>query len=505
MAKLCVPLTEITPDEMLRAMHRLPGYVHIAEIRLDYLWKTRPKSLALDLENICRRKDRPIILTVRPQREGGAYAGDEAERLELLRSAASLGADFIDVELDSIAALGDVSGQTRRIVSYHNFRETPPDLEGIFRRLQASGADVVKIAVRARDIVDTLPVLKLLERHARTVPTIALSMGAEGIPTRILAAKFGAFLSFASFREERASAEGQVPFGEMEQMYRFSRISRSTAVYGVVANPVAHSMSPAIHNAAFAELNMDAVYLPFKVAQPAPFLDGYQPYDLKGLSVTIPHKEAVLRLMDEVDELARRVGAVNTVAIREGRRYGSNTDVAAALAALEGAVRRAGGQSLGGCTALLLGAGGASRAIAFGLIGRVRKLIIANRTLSRAQELAAAAGAEVCPFEETGSLSPDIIINTTSVGMYPKVEESPVPPSMLRAGMVVFDAVYNPIHTLLLRQAEEAGCTTASGFEWFVSQAAAQFETWTGLPAPRKRMAEVVRARLAPSRTADRE
>jgi len=329
------------------------------------------------------------------------------------------------------------------------------------------------------------------------MPTIALSMGEEGLPTRVLAAKYGAFLSYASLAPGKGSADGQVPYEEMEGLYRFSRISRRTSVYGVVANPVAHSMSPAIHNAAFAEVGLDAVYLPFKVTDPAAFLDAYERHDLRGLSVTIPHKEAMVPLMDEVDELTARIGALNTVTVRNGRRYGSNTDVAAALAALEHAARQAGLLPLERRAALLVGAGGAGRAIAYGLAGRVGRLIIANRTVWRGRKLAGEIGAEACGLHDIPALSFDILINTTSVGMHPNTDETPVAASVLRPGMVVFDAVYNPIETRLLCEARQAGCVTASGFEWFVSQAAAQFETWTGMPAPRARMAEVVRERLS--------
>ncbi len=496
MAKLCVSLTEKSAAETLSAMRGLPACVDMVEVRLDY-FRQNTRTVRAGLEEVCRNKDRPIIVTNRPCREGGRYRGSERSRLDSLRRAAALGADYVDVELDSVSALGEISPGTGKIVSYHNFECTPADLEEIHRHAVAVGADVAKIAVRAQRVVDTLPVLELLERRAAAVPTIALAMGEEGMPSRVLAAKFGAFLSYASLAAGRGSADGQVPYREMEETYRFSRIGPNTTLYGVVANPVAHSMSPTIHNAAFAEVGLDAVYLPFKVSRPAAFLDGYQRHELKGLSVTIPHKEAMVPLMDEVDELTARMGALNTVAIRDGRRYGSNTDVGAALSALEEAARRAGLLPLQRRTVLLEGAGGAARAIAYGLAGRVGRLIIANRTVSRAEKLAEEVGAEACGLDEVSSLRPDLLVNTTSVGMYPRVDETPAPSSVLRPGMVVFDAVYNPMETRLLREAREAGCTTASGFEWFIGQAAAQFEAWTGLSAPRERMAEVVKKRLS--------
>ncbi|MCK4374699.1 MAG: shikimate dehydrogenase, partial [Candidatus Brocadiae bacterium] len=210
-------------------------------------------------------------------------------------------------------------------------------------------------------------------------------------------------------------------------------------------------------------------------------------------------KEAMLALMDEVDELAARIGAVNTVAIKDGHRFGCNTDVAAAVGAIEKAVSRAGLAPLAGRSVLLVGAGGAARAIAYGLRDKVARLTIANRTVERGRKLAAELGAEACSLGEMEGLVPDILINGTSVGMWPQVEESPVPAAMLREGMVVFDSVYNPIRTRLLGEAEAAGAVTASGLDWFVNQAAAQFELWTGVPAPRDVMEEAVRRHLAAS------
>ena len=496
MTHLCVPIIEPTAQAALERMRELPRYVGLVEVRLDYIWKARPNAAGAAVDALCLGKDRPIIVTLRPEREGGLCGAPEGQRMELLRRAARAGADFIDVELDSVAALGEVGGKTRRIVSQHDFSGTPGDLESLHRRALQAGADVVKIAVRARDITDCFPVIELLKRHAGAVPTIALSMEEEGLITRVLAPKFGAFLSFASMAEGKGSAPGQVSFREMEELYRFSSINPSTPLYGVVANPVAHSMSPAIHNAAFAALGLDGVYLPLKVTDPARFLKGFERYDLRGLSVTIPHKGAMAALMDELDDLSASVGAVNTVSYRDGRRLGSNTDVAAALQTLEGACRRAGLLPMAGRTVLLLGAGGAGRAMAHALTGLAGRLVIANRTVERAERLCEELGAECCGLDEIQGLAPDIVINTTSVGMHPHVDASPVPASMLRRGMVVFDAVYNPIETLLLREAREAECVTVAGFEWFVRQAATQFETWTGHPAPRERMAEVVRERL---------
>jgi shikimate dehydrogenase len=203
--------------------------------------------------------------------------------------------------------------------------------------------------------------------------------------------------------------------------------------------------------------------------------------------------------MHDVDELAAAIGAVNTVSIRGGRRSGFNTDVEAAVAAVEEAAGRAGLAPLAQRSVLLVGAGGAARAIAYGLRRKVGRLTIANRTVARAEKLAAELGAAFCGLDQMQACAPDVVVNATSVGMWPRVDDTPVPAAMLHEGMAVFDSVYNPIRTRLLREAEEAGAVTASGLEWFVNQAAAQFELWTGRNAPRQVMEDVVRSRLCAS------
>jgi len=488
MAKLCVALSETTTEAMLAAMRAVSDGVDIIELRLDAVGDLDAEQV----RRLCAAKDRPIIVTNRAEREGGLRAQPEDERLEMLRLAADCGADYVDVECDASAALGPLPGQTARIVSHHDFAGTPDDLDAWVDRLHEAGADIAKLAVTARTFIDTPAVLQLLQRRAHQAPLIALAMGEPGVATRVLAGKFGGFLTFAAPAAGPGTAPGQVSVQDMLGRYRFADIGPATEVYGVAANPVAHSLSPAIHNAAFAATGRDAVYLPLKVDDCAALLDDMAPLGLRGLSITIPHKATMCALMDEVDELSARVGVINTVRLAGGRRYGCNTDVAAAVGAIVSAAARAGITSLQGRSVLLIGAGGAGRAIAWGLHAEGAVLTIANRTASRAVALAAELDIESCPLENIAALRPDILVNATSRGMWPAVDDSPVPPELLRTGMVVFDSVYNPARTRLLREAEQAGCITASGLEWFAAQAAAQFEFWTGKPAPMEVMRGVI-------------
>ena len=451
------------------------------ELRLDSMREC-------GLERLLAAAPCPVIATFRPRREGGLYGGPEEPRLETLRRAARLGAAYIDIEQDAMEALGDVR-PAKRIVSYHNFRETPADLADLHARLAGLGADVVKIAVTARHILDCAAVLRLL-RDART-PTIALAMGERGVLTRLLAPKFGSFLTYASFGDGSPEAgPGQIPLDEMLRLYRVHRIGRATRVYGVIADPVAHSLSPAIHNAAFAALDLDAVYVPLWVeGDAAAFVHAMREFEFDGYSVTIPHKQKVMEAMDDLAPLARRVGAMNTVVRRpDGSLFGTNTDISAAVASIEAVVGRG---WLRGKRTLLLGAGGLGRAIAFALADSGAHLTITDVDLPRAEALTREVGAVAVrsAFRVPHS---ELLLNCTPVGMHPDVNASPVPAEMLRKEMVVYDAVYNPAETKLLRDARAAGCRTVAGLDHFVRQAVEQFELWTGQPAPVDTMRRVV-------------
>ncbi len=488
---ICIPITARSESGMAAMMAQAAPLADLLELRMDL-------APGIALEPLLRNRPRPVIVTNRPVREGGEYAGEESARMALLQQAVDLGAEYVDVELDSVGRIRR-GPRTRLIVSHHDFTHTPEHVEEMHRHLVQAGADIAKFAVKANDILDNLRVLRVLQRAKH--PTIALCMGELGVISRILGRKYGNFLTFASLAAGRESAPGQLTAEELRVLYRYQKIGPKTALYGVIANPVAHSMSPAIQNAAFEALGLDAVYLPFKVeGDPAEFVRAFRELDAQGYSVTLPHKQTIIAAMDEVDETVRQAGAMNTVINRGGRLCGANTDIPAALGAIEEAL---GGGAPGpvpllkGKEVLLIGAGGAARAVAYGLMARGAYVLVANRTHERAVALAREISAQAVPMDRIGPLRPQILINTTSVGMWPNMDESPLPAAMLRKGMIVFDAVYNPPETRLLRDAKAAGCLCVSGVEWFVRQAALQCEMWTGRPAPHEIMEDVVLKRLA--------
>jgi 3-dehydroquinate dehydratase/shikimate dehydrogenase len=455
------------------------------------------------------------VITCRPLREGGRFTGDESQRLDLLRRAAAPGPLAVDVEMD--VPPSDWPGGPI-ILSHHDFARVPADLDGLIRRLDASPAAINKVAFTAAGAEDALLALDVL-RAARK-PTIALAMGQAGVASRILARKFGAFGTFASLDRGAESAPGQPTLAEFKDLYRWDSIGPATAVYGVIGCPVAHSMSPAIHNAAFAAAGLDAVYVPLLV-QPGPanfnrLMDALLArgwMDVRGLSVTIPHKENALAYLGAqatrrnaaarspgvaIDELAMKIGAVNTITIgTDGTLRGDNTDYSAALDALccRMGIERAG---LAGQGVAVLGAGGAARSIVAALRHHDAEVTVYNRTVARAERLADEFACRAAPIDAADRTDARIIINCTPVGMDPNLDESPlgrIPPG----AKVVFDTIYNPVRTRLLRDAALAGCLTVTGLEMFVNQAVAQFEIWTGRPAPREVMREVVLRRLTHS------
>ena len=500
---ICVPLVSGSRQELERDLREAARVADVVEFRLDYLGGARPREL-LALSPL------PAIFTCRRGSDGGRWQGRESDRLALLQEAVDAGAAYVDVEVDAAAGLRRRPA-TMTIISSHNFEETPEDVEEVYARVARLQPDVVKVVTTARDILDNLRLFRLL-KHA-VLPTIAFAMGERGLVSRVLTRKFGGYLTFAALRRGAESAPGQPTAEELHSLYHYREITAQTAVFGVIGNPIGHSLSPHIHNAALRQAGLDAVYLPFLVDDVVKFVRGFAAVPVTGYSVTLPHKVAVMQALDEVEPTAREIGAVNTVVRRDGRLLGSNTDCTAAIGALLSALGgRVGDRSpLAGKSVVLLGAGGAARALAFGLRREGAGLTILNRTAAKAEELARPLGVEWGGLERLGESRCDVLINTTSVGMFPRVDESIVPRAALRPGMVVFEAVYNPMKTRLLRDAEAAGCLTVSGVDWFVEQAALQFEAWTDRPAPRGLMRDIVvrtltereaeRSRTAGSRT----
>jgi 3-dehydroquinate dehydratase/shikimate dehydrogenase len=464
----------------------------LVELRLDFI------LTPINLKRLLADRPCPVVVTIRRQRDGGRWTKSEDERLMILRQAIATGVEYVDLEEDVAASIPRF-GKTKRIVSYHNFQETPENLPSLHTRMAAMDADVVKIATMAHSPHDFLKLLRIM-RYSRA-PTVGICMGEIGTPSRILAAKFGAPFSYATFHAERMLAPGQLTYQQMKEIYHYEDINADTEIFGVIADPVAHSLSPLLHNAAFVQSKMNRVYIPFRVPREElpQFMTDCRELGVKGLSVTIPHKEEILHHVHKIDEASQEVGASNTVVWKDDAPLGFNTDYRAAMSSIDKAFGggEEGGSALEGKIALVLGAGGVARPIVYGLRKRGAVVVIASRTPQRADDLAMRFKGRSLSWSLRHSIRPDVLVNCTPVGMHPNVDETPYDATYLRAGMVVFDTIYNPEQTLLIKQARENACETITGVEMFVAQAALQFRLFTGEEAPVEVMRQTLRRAIS--------
>jgi 3-dehydroquinate dehydratase/shikimate dehydrogenase len=463
--RLCVTVAAATMADLRAGRDAAAGVADLVELRLDAVEQP-------DVAGALADRLTPVIVTCRPVWEGGAFTGSEHERLALLTDALELGAEYVDVEFAAgVSALIARTGGRRVIVSSHDFEGVPTDLEARVAAMRATGAEVVKVAVTARTLSACLPLLALARRDPR--PLALMAMGASGVATRILASRFGSCWVYAG----DAIAPGQIPPRRMLGEFGFRRIGPSTRVYGVIGRPVAHSVSPAMHNAAFQATGLDAVYLPLEAESVDDFMQFARAVGVAGASVTAPFKVEAFERADECDSVSRRIGAVNTLKREDDRWVGCNTDVEGFLAPLATVM------PLAGARATVLGAGGAARSVVAALASSCASVTVSARRRGQAAALSDATGSAL------GDWPPpigtwDLLVNATPVGTHPHVDDMPIPETAL-AGGLVYDLVYNPPRTALLGAAERRGCRTIGGLDMLVAQARAQFAWWTGTtPAP---------------------
>lgn len=500
-ARVCAVITEETVDAARAAIKQATTVAELIEIRLDYL---RDFDFG-DHEHLrALLQDRPLpsIITCRSTQEGGKQFVEDGVRLKLLVEGARYLADYCDIEAAHYEEAAKFSPDlSRLIVSYHNFDETPTDLNAIYDRVTALPAAVHKIVTRANTVTDSLAILKLLDR-ARTErrELIALAMGEPGVSTRVLGPSFGGFLTYGSLGLGKESAPGQTSCDELTNTYRVHRISRRSAITGLVGSPVAQSASPAMHNSAFAALDLDFVYLPFEVEDLEAFFGRFirqatreLDWNLRGLSITIPHKSAVIPLLDEIDPIARRVGAVNTVVVRDGLLVGYNTDVQGSMEPLQKLC------TLSGERCGVIGAGGAARAVIHGLVERGAHVSVFARDSKTGRAMTESFDVSILPIEALAASDVSVVINTTPVGMLGhSVGLSPVPRAWLRDRRIAYDLVYNPLETRFLADARAESCQTISGLDMLIAQAALQFELWTGRQPPIDVMRHAATVKIIP-------
>ena len=478
---LCIALGFPSTEKLLEQASReaLAGETFL-EFRLDHLSNPAEGTAAIR----AFRAQYPgcsILATCRRHQNHGKFNGSIAEEVRILLDAVSSGARAVDLEIESAETAGPMVEELRSaaflIVSYHNFDGTP-SVDVLVRRMSRVPADAYKIVTTARKPSDNFRVLSIA-RGPHRVPVVVLAMGEAGFPTRVLSPAFGGLFTYAAPIAAEGTAPGQISSRRLRNEFRLGKFTRDAHIYGVIADPVRHSLSPQVHNRAFQARRMDAVYLPFlvKTGQLRDFFVLARQLPIAGASVTIPHKQKVMRCLDAIDPLARRIGAVNTVWRKAGKWRGANTDAQGVLKPMEKRLR------LAKSSVLLVGNGGAARGAAYAMSEAGAKLSIVGRNIDRVRALAKACDAEVLSTAQLPGRRFDALVHATPLGMSPHTNEcffeGDIPAD------VVLDMVYNPLETVLLRRAREQHCEVIPGIEMFIEQAAQQFEIWTGETAPR--------------------
>ena len=460
------------------------------EFRLDYLDKPLAAFGAVK-QFLGENPLVTAIATCRRAANGGKFKGTIAAELEVLHKAVASGFQMVDVELETAEAITDGEFEKLRsrgsalLISYHDFQATK-DLDGIFDRIRPFEPEFIKIVTTARSLADNVLMMRFLERKSDMANMVGLCMGDQGILSRVLSVRAGSVFTFAAATQGEETAPGQIAARALSDTYRIHQIDAATRVYGVAGNPIMHSLSPLMLNTAFHRETLNAVYLALQTTKLADLLTLVRELPLAGLSVTMPLKQEVLKQLETMDPVSKQIGACNTIVrSNDGKLYGFNTDVGGIVRPLEKRLR------LTGAKILVLGAGGAARAAVFGLVNKGAEVLILNRTPQTAQKLAREAKAKTIRRELVAKTNFDVIVNATAVGMHGVKQQHILEAKELNAKLV-FDLVYNPVETPLLRMARQKGIAVVTGVEMFVQQGARQFEIWTGKRAPEEEMLRVV-------------
>jgi len=497
--KVCVAVIGSDAAEMIEKAESLVRGNTFLEFRLDYL--SQPASGLPKVKQFLEYYPHvAAVATCRRAPSGGRFRGSVAAQLDVLGKAAAAGCQLVDVELQTALKCREEQLQRLRtraalILSYHDFHRTRK-LEDTLVKMTAFPSDFYKIVSTATTLYDNVLMMKFLELRNDRHSLVGLCMGEQGIISRVLAVRAGSTFTFAAVSEEQRTAPGQITAQELRSTYRIEQVDAATRVYGLAGDPVAHSLSPAIMNAALRRENVNGVYLSLHAKTLKDLLACVRDIPIHGLSITMPYKQAILEHLDNTDSHTNKIGACNTVVrAQDGKLYGFNTDAAGVVRPLEQRI------ALEQARILVLGAGGAARAAVFGLKERGAEVFILNRSAAPAQKLARQAKAKTIKRGDLKKLSFDVIINATPVGMGTS-RESPLNENEINA-KYVFDMVYEPEETRLLKLAAARGAQTIRGAEMFVHQAARQFEIWTGKPAPWDDMLRVMNTAFS-QRAADK-
>ena len=478
--KVCLALSGETAEDMVATAESMARDNPFLEFRLDYL--KQPLAALPKIHRFLETHQYVTAIgTCRRADNGGKFKGSLATQLEVLTRAHAAGLQIVDLELQSASkakpeAIARLRSRAALILSFHDFRATR-NLDETLGKMLKIPADFYKVVTTATTLSDNVAMMKFLQAQSGKHALIGLCMGEQGIISRVLSVRAGSAFTFAAVSADLKTAPGQVSARDLRSIYRIDQVDAATRIYGVAGDPIEHSLSPVIMNAALRRENVNGVYLPLHAKTLKELIHCVREIPLHGLSITMPYKQAMLPYLDNTDAHTAKIGACNTVVRgQDGKFYGFNTDVAGVVRPLEQRL------AIANAKVLVLGAGGAARAAVFGLKERGAEVWILNRTSAKAQKLARQAKARSIKRADLRKIAFDVIINATPVGMG-NTRDCPLKDDEIQAN-VVFDMVYDPVETHLLQVARAKGIAVIPGVEMFVQQAARQFEIWTGKPAP---------------------
>ncbi len=499
--KVCLALSGDTAEDMLSTAESMARDNPFLEFRLDYL-----KHPLAALPKIHRFLEaHPYVTaigTCRRVDNGGKFKGSLASQLEVLTKANAAGCQLVDLELESALkskaeAIARLRSRAGLILSFHDFRATR-NLDETLDKMLKVPADFYKVVSTATTLSDNVAMMKFLQSRGDKHALIGLCMGEQGLISRVLSVRAGSAFTFGAVSADLKTAPGQISTRDLRSIYRIDQVDAVTRIYGVVGDPIEHSLSPIIMNTALRRENVNGVYLALHAKTLKDLIHCVRGIPLHGLSITMPYKQAILSHLDNTDAHTTKIGACNTVVRgQDGKLYGFNTDAAGVVRPIEQRL------SIEGAKVLVLGAGGAARAAVFGLQERGAEVWILNRTSAKAQKLARQAKARTIKRADLRKIAFDVIINATPVGMG-NTRDCPLKDEEIQA-RVVFDMVYDPVETHLLQVARAKGIAVIPGVEMFVQQAARQFEIWTGKPAPADDMLRAVTIALQDRATAQKQ
>ncbi len=527
--KICVSVCAETAEEMIGQIKRAEDLADVIEIRFDCLKKEEFDPALQRISNFHCKK--PYLATFRPKdkkseftigkttqkTDSTNYRSSKMQRItDWIKILLIENVRFVDIDEDLLFGISmsefydnQISSALREfhqqlseyeiIASLHDFIAVPNEIEDIYRELSsASGSgssnDIVKIAVQTNDITDSLAVWQLLEKaKSENKQIIPIAMGGAGKWTRILGLAHGAFMTYASLDSGKETAPGQVSVKDLKDIYRVKELDDQTDIYGVVGGNTSYSMSPYMHNAAFKFHKLNAVYVPFEVKNLDDFINIFlkdSGLNIKGFSVTNPHKQSIIKYLDEIDETTKAIGAVNTVKITGGKLFGYNTDADGFIEPLKNAYG-----NLKDVKVAVLGAGGAARACVYALMRENADVTIFARDIEKTKEFQAQGSRLKVQGEDYSEF--DILVNTTPLGTKGELERGTIAVAeQIKDVNLVYDLVYNPFQTRLMAEADRVHVPKIGGLAMLVAQGMKQLEVWTGKSAPMKEMGAAVLRRI---------